>query len=107
MWVLMFQELQLKQEGLAEHAKAIAAAYHVPPNYVELEITESILIENMSETLQTLLELRKIGYQIALDDFGTGYSAFNYLRTIPLTALKIDKTFIDHMGTHQKSRNAC
>jgi diguanylate cyclase (GGDEF)-like protein len=95
--------MQLKQEGFAEHAKAIAAAYHVPPNYVELEITESILIENMSETLQTLLELRKIGYQIALDDFGTGYSAFNYLRTIPLTALKIDKTFIDHMGTHQKA----
>jgi diguanylate cyclase (GGDEF)-like protein len=95
--------MQLKQEGFAEHAKAIAAAYHVPPNYVELEITESILIGNMSETLQTLLELRKIGYQIALDDFGTGYSAFNYLRTIPLTALKIDKTFIDHMGTHQKA----
>jgi len=95
--------IQLKQKRFAERAQAIANKYHVHPNYVELEITESVLIEKMSETLQTLLELRKIGYQIALDDFGTGYSAFNYLRTIPLTALKIDKTFIDHIGTHEKA----
>ena len=95
--------IQLKQPKFAIRAKEIADKYGVSPEYIELEITESILIDNTAEMLQTLLELRKIGYQIALDDFGTGYSAFNYLRTIPLTSLKIDKTFIDHIGNHRKA----
>jgi EAL domain-containing protein (putative c-di-GMP-specific phosphodiesterase class I) len=67
------------------------------PNYLELEITESILMESI-ETIGIKLEsLREIGVSIALDDFGTGYSSLNYLKQLPISTLKIDKSFIDEI----------
>ncbi len=94
---------QLTQKRFLDYFTDMVTQYGTLVKFVELEITESVLIENTAEMLQTLLQLRNMGYQIALDDFGTGYSAFNYLRTIPLTALKIDKTFIDPIGINLKA----
>jgi diguanylate cyclase (GGDEF)-like protein len=74
-------EQALKQSGLS-------------PNYLELEITESVLVDNIGLTLDTLTQLRILGVTIALDDFGTGYSSLNYLTTFPIDTLKIDKSFI-------------
>ncbi len=63
--------------------------------YLELEITETILMQNTENMIEMLHELKKIGTRISMDDFGTGYSSFSYLKRFPLDVLKIDKLFID------------
>lgn len=67
----------------------------VPPSHITLELTESALLTDISDTVKKLTSLRDSGFSIALDDFGTGYSSLAYLRDLPLDILKIDKTFVD------------
>jgi predicted signal transduction protein with EAL and GGDEF domain len=69
-----------------------------PPNRLELEITEGILIADTETTLGTLKELRKLGVRIAMDDFGTGYSSLSYLRKFPFDKLKLDRSFVSDLG---------
>lgn len=69
---------------------------------LELEITETSLMQSIDSSINILGELEKRGVRIALDDFGTGYSSLNYLRKIPLTTLKVDKSFIDNICTNSK-----
>ncbi len=66
-----------------------------PPNLLELEVTESVIMENPKQTLENFRVLRDLGVSFAIDDFGTGYSSLAYLRQLPVSALKIDKAFID------------
>ena len=70
------------------------AASRLPPDRLELEITESALLQDNSATLATLHQLRKLGVKIAMDDFGTGYSSLVYLRSFPFDKIKIDKSFV-------------
>ena len=72
------------------------------PQWLEIEITESILMHNFGHTIKTLEELKSIGINIYLDDFGTGYSSLNYLRRLPINSIKIDKSFIDGLTTDVK-----
>jgi EAL domain-containing protein (putative c-di-GMP-specific phosphodiesterase class I) len=65
----------------------------LPPHLLELEVTESVFIQDVKESADTLTKLRALGVTIALDDFGTGYSSLSYLQNLPLDALKIDSTF--------------
>jgi EAL domain-containing protein (putative c-di-GMP-specific phosphodiesterase class I) len=67
-------------------------------NRLQLEITESVLMQNTFATLGTLHELRKLGVQIAMDDFGTGYSSLSYLRSFPFDKIKIDRSFIEDLS---------
>ncbi len=67
----------------------------LPPACLELELTESILMRDISETLQMLASLKRLGLCIAVDDFGTGYSSLNYLKQFPIDVLKIDRSFVD------------
>jgi len=70
------------------------------PNRLELEITESLFIDNVEATLGSLHSLRALGVRIALDDFGTGYSSLSYLRSFPFDKLKIDRSFIIDLLEH-------
>ena len=68
------------------------------PEALELEITESLLLQSISETSANLIELRKLGVGVAIDDFGTGYSSLSYLHKLPVTTLKIDQSFVREIG---------
>ena len=74
------------------------------PSEVELEITESVLIEDFVEVTDKLLILKGYGFKISLDDFGTGYSSLSYLKGLPIDTLKIDKSFIDTVISDYNTR---
>ena len=76
----------------------------IPAEKLELEITESIMIDSFDKAQHCLDELKNMGLQIAIDDFGTGYSSLSYLSRFPANLLKIDKSFIDKMNTSESSR---
>ena len=67
----------------------------LPPEYLELEITESMVMQNVDSVISILTKLKKMGVRISIDDFGTGYSSFAYLKKFPIDTLKIDKVFVD------------
>jgi EAL domain-containing protein (putative c-di-GMP-specific phosphodiesterase class I) len=66
-----------------------------------VEITESLLMQDISSAIETLTELQALGLTIAIDDFGIGYSSFNYLKTLPINVLKVDREFIKDIPNHQ------
>ncbi len=79
------------------------AASRLPPDRLELEITESALLQDNDATLATLHQLRALGVKIAMDDFGTGYSSLSYLRSFPFDKIKIDKSFVKDVLVHPES----
>ena len=76
----------------------------LPPACLELELTESILMREVSEAMQILAGLKNLGLSIAVDDFGTGYSSLNYLKQFPIDVLKIDRTFVDGLPVGRTGR---
>ncbi|MBR5406687.1 MAG: bifunctional diguanylate cyclase/phosphodiesterase [Lachnospiraceae bacterium] len=76
----------------------------IPADQLEIEITESIMIDSVDKALRCIDELRSMGIQIAIDDFGTGYSSLSYLNRFPANLLKVDKSFIDVMNSSDSSR---
>ena len=77
------------------YLQGLLKKYHVAPQLIEIEITESILIENNDKAMNLFADFSKIGVSLTLDDFGTGYSAISYLTYIPVEKIKIDKTLTD------------
>lgn len=86
--------LQFVQANLVERILAILARYSIPGDRLELEITETAMMTNLSKTVATLNQLVEAGIAIAIDDFGTGYSSLSYLKRFPIRTLKIDRSFI-------------
>jgi EAL domain-containing protein (putative c-di-GMP-specific phosphodiesterase class I) len=80
--------------NLADMVMSALVAGGLPPTRLEIEVTESILLEETEATLRTLRELRHLGVRISLDDFGTGYSSLSYLRSFPFDKIKIDRSFV-------------
>ena len=95
--------LQFKNKGLLRSVVSALAASGLSPNRLELEITESVLLQDGDTTLAMLHELRELGVRISMDDFGTGYSSLSYLRKFPFDKIKIDQTFIFDMSDHSDS----
>ncbi len=91
--------VQFRRPGLAEVVMQALTASGLAPNRLELEITESIFLEESDATLKMLHSLRALGIRIALDDFGTGYSSLSYLQSFPFDKIKIDRSFIQHLLT--------
>ncbi len=90
---------QFKQANFVETVEKILQDTHLDPKYLELELTESILMENMETTITALHTLKSMGLQIAIDDFGTGYSSLSYLKHFPIDTLKIDQSFVKDLTT--------
>ncbi len=96
---------QFQHPTLANDVAGILARTGLAPQCLELELTESILMENAQANLATLQQIKQLGVQLAIDDFGTGYSSLAYLKQFPIDILKVDRSFIDQLG-HPTSDNA-
>lgn len=94
----------LIKEDFLDEVRSVLKKNHVPPSQLEVEITETILIDSEGPAITNLNELKKMGIRIAIDDFGTGYSSLSYLNKIPADLLKVDKSFIDKMNSSDSSK---
>ncbi|MGH2721731.1 MAG: putative bifunctional diguanylate cyclase/phosphodiesterase, partial [Actinomycetota bacterium] len=96
---------QLEHDSrLLEDVKEALAASGLEPGALVLEITESVLLGNLEQTLERLEQVRKLGVRVAIDDFGTGYSSLSYLNRLPVDVLKIDKSFVDQLRDGPQQR---
>ena len=91
--------VQWSQPDLVERVLEIVKRAGVKPEYIEIELTESCLMENLERTHNALKALRSYGFKVSVDDFGTGYSALGYLRELPIDTLKIDRCFITELDS--------
>ena len=89
---------ELKQSDFVDNAKKVLERTGINPSTLSLEITESILLDNIEEFIVKMKELKEIGIAFALDDFGTGYSSLSHLKRLPINELKIDKSFVRDLG---------
>ncbi|WP_133016903.1 EAL domain-containing protein [Clostridium cuniculi] len=96
-------DIQLREEGFISFVSEMLEKYNIPPEYIEFEITEGVIMQSVVKNIELLIELKRLGVSIALDDFGTGYSSLSYLKRLPIDVLKIDKSFVDGIGVDEKS----
>lgn len=92
---------QFADERLVANVLAITGEVGLPPSMLELEITESMLMESKDASVDKLEELKSAGFMLSVDDFGTGYSSMSYLKRFPIHALKIDRSFIQELPGNQ------
>jgi len=91
--------VQLIQSDIVHQVLSCLEEFRVPPRLFEIEITETILMENVSKAIDSLERLHARGISVAIDDFGTGYSSLSYLKTLPIDSLKIDRGFVHDICT--------
>src|SRR6185437_10396568 len=94
---------QFRRENLDAQVRKALRESGLPPFRLELEITEGVLIEDISRAQKTMRSLKSFGILIALDDFGTGYSSLSYLEAFPLDRIKIDRSFVASLGENERS----
>jgi len=91
--------LQFRRAGLIETVAGALARSGLPPHLLELELTESIMLRDVENALDTVRQLKALGVRLAIDDFGTGYSSLSYLKRFAVDRLKIDQSFVRDIGT--------
>ncbi len=89
---------QLQQRSLARRMQKILNKFEIQPHQLEIELTESCLVDSSDKTFGVLKQIKNLGIRISMDDFGTGYSSLSYLKTIPLSCVKIDRSFVRDIG---------
>jgi EAL domain-containing protein (putative c-di-GMP-specific phosphodiesterase class I) len=94
---------QFKGRNLVQLALGALSSSGLSPDRLDLEITESVLLQDEANTLATLHQLRSLGVRISMDDFGTGYSSLAYLRSFPFDRIKIDRSFLSDMPQRNDS----
>lgn len=99
-----FSDIQLRYGSIVNEFLELMHKYDVPSRYIEVEITESVLMKTFNENLRRLESIKGLGVTVALDDFGTGYSSLSYLTKLPIDVLKIDRTFIMDLLNSNKCR---
>jgi diguanylate cyclase (GGDEF)-like protein/PAS domain S-box-containing protein len=95
---------QLRDPGFVPGVQRILAGTGLPPDMLLLELTESVLLRPDQRVRGDLAELRRMGVRLAIDDFGTGYSSLSYLRELPISMLKVDKSFVDGIAVDRRRR---
>ena len=98
---------QLRDASFVEQVMEPIRRFGIHPGYLQLEVTETTVAQNRDTAISILETLRAEGVRIAIDDFGTGYSSLSYLQQMPFDVIKIDKTFIQTIGTGSTSDNIC
>lgn len=88
----------LNKLGLVDYVRSLLTHYSIAPQQINLEITESVMITDPQQAMETLRLLREMGLKVSLDDFGTGYSSLSYLHQFPVDVLKIDRSFVHYLG---------
>ncbi|MBQ0742550.1 MAG: EAL domain-containing protein [Pseudomonas sp.] len=97
---------QLRQNHFAERIAQILASANLPAEMLELELTESMLLEHLDAVTENIAALQKMGIKLAIDDFGTGYSSLAYLKRFPISTLKIDRAFISELNEFSEENAA-
>jgi EAL domain-containing protein (putative c-di-GMP-specific phosphodiesterase class I) len=92
---------QFHHQDIAQIVKEALSLHNIDPKYLEVEITESAVMENVEDAIAKLTTIREMGVHISIDDFGTGYTSISYLRQYPVSVLKIDQTFIKGLPANQ------
>ncbi len=95
--------IQIRDNQFLERVTQLIHQYQTPPNHLEIEVTESVLMRETKRSIRILKELKQLGIRISIDDFGTGYSSFNYIRKLPLDKIKIDRAFIKDIPNDSSS----
>jgi EAL domain-containing protein (putative c-di-GMP-specific phosphodiesterase class I) len=95
---------QFHQADFADQVKTALQLYDANPKLLKLELTESMLLDNIEDTISTMNSLKDMGICFSLDDFGTGYSSLQYLKRLPLTQLKIDQSFVRDINDDSSDR---
>lgn len=98
---------QLANPNLFARLMGLFSKYQVPPSKVRFEFTESVFLEAFEDAKKLFAEMSKEGFTFSLDDFGTGFSSLSYLKTLPISELKIDKSFIDGITVNESDATIC
>ncbi|NDU86655.1 MAG: EAL domain-containing protein [Ferrovum sp.] len=94
---------QFRQSDFADRVETALERHAIRPSQIKLELTESMLLENIESVIATMTRLKKLGVLFSLDDFGTGYSSLQYLKRLPIDELKIDQSFVHDISTDTNS----
>lgn len=98
-----FSGMQVEQDSFIDEIKGALSKHNLPGEALEVEITENVIMNDMSSVIKKLRELAGLNIKIAVDDFGTGYSSLSYLQQFPINTLKIDKSFISTMNETEEA----
>lgn len=96
--------LHLRDDSYVDQYERIAKKYEISPSLIELELTESIIFDNIQELLIQMQRLKEIGFMLSIDDFGAGYSSLNMLKEIPVDTIKLDREFFSNGGVNEREK---